>query len=298
MGVEVSHTQDGQSQSLLSRLIARVRIRPPVRLLGFALRFDAAVAMLARAGYVARGYLYMSMGLIALMSALGLGGDAPNGFRVLLTVAEWPLGFVWLSLLGLCLAGFCAWRAAQVFLDHDRQGTRLRAMLSRAGQAISGVVYGGLALSVFDLLDAVEDRLEAHSAGDQAAAVMAWPGGQFLLLAGGVFIFGCGIGNIVQAALVDFGRRLACAHDARAWFGWLGRVGYAARGVAFIPLGVFLAEAALDLDPDQARDFGGSLQSLQTQPFGSLVMGLTSAGLIAFGVYALAEARYRRIPAR
>src|ERR1044072_7945454 len=89
----------------------------------------AAVDILARAGYVAPGFLYPSIGLIPLLSAVGLHRGAANGFGVLATVAEWPLGFLWLSLIGLCLAGFSAWRGAQVVLDHDRQGRRLRAPL-------------------------------------------------------------------------------------------------------------------------------------------------------------------------
>ncbi|MBX7250152.1 MAG: DUF1206 domain-containing protein [Caulobacteraceae bacterium] len=261
-------------------------------------RLEQAVETVARAGYAARGFLYTSIGLIALLTAVGLAEGAANGFRVLETVARWPLGFVWLSLIALCLGGFALWRGAQVFLDHDRQGSHLRAVLSRLGQAVSGLVYGALALSVFDLLDAVEDRLQPHTATDQAEAIMAWPGGQLILLATGVFVIGSGIGNIAQAALADFGRRLDCPAAARPWFHWCGRIGYAARGVAFLPLGAFLIEAALDLDPRQARDFGGALQSLRDQPFGVVVMGLTAAGLVAFGAFALVEAMFRRIPAR
>jgi hypothetical protein len=269
------------------RWIERVRAEP---------RYHVVVETLARAGYAARGFLYLSMGLAALLAAAGLRHHAANGFGVLKDVASWPLGFVWVSAVGLALAGFSVWRAAQVVFDHDRQGERLKAIFSRAGQAISGLVYGGLALSVFDLLDAIEDS--RHSAQHQAAEILAWPGGQVVLVGVGLFALGCGVGNIVQAATQDFARRLSCPGLLGTACGWIGRVGYAARGFAFLPLGVFLVEAGMDLDARQARDFGESLQSLQTQPFGSLVMGLTAVGLIAFGVFAFIEARYRLIPAR
>jgi len=273
-----------------------VAARLPLRALGREVTFDGVVEFLARAGYVARGFLYLSMGAAALLTAAGLRHDAANGFRVLAEVAAWPLGFVWVTAVAAALAGFALWRAAQVVLDHDRQGTRLMALASRAGQAISGLVYGGLALSVFDLLDAVAD--ERHTARRQAAKLLSVPGGEAILIIVGGFALACGVGNIVQAFLTDFGKRLGCPDHALEWCRWTGRIGYAARGVAFLPLGVFLIEAGLDLDAGQARDFGEALQSLQAQPFGTVVTALTATGLIAFGLFAVIEARYRRIPAR
>ncbi len=45
--------------------------------------------------------------------------------------------------------------------DADRHGRSLKAWGVRTGQAISGLVYGGLALSAFELLDELEDVGEA-----------------------------------------------------------------------------------------------------------------------------------------
>lgn len=274
-----------------------VAARLPLRVLGVQITFGGVVEALARIGYAARGFVYLSMGLIALLAAFELSPSATDGLGAILALAEWPLGHLWLTTVALALAGFAAWRAAQVLLDADRQGTRLRAIGSRAGQAISGLVYGGLALSVFELLDEVEDRLEADAstAQQQAAEVLSWPGGDLLLIGVGLFIVGAGVGNVAQGFLNDFGKRLGCAEGARRWACWCGRIGYVARGFAFLPLGWFLVEAGLDIDPGDARDLGGALQSLEAQPMGSWVMAVTALGLVAFGIFALIEARYRRI---
>ncbi len=282
----------------LRRLRRTLAARLPRQVGGLEITVSGIVEGLARAGYVARGFIYISMGFIGLRAAAGLRRSATDGLNAILTLAEWPLGFIWLAAIGAALVGFAIWRAAQVVLDIDRQGSRPRAIASRLGQAISGLVYGGLALSVFDLLDTVIDRGDAHEvheARERAAVILSWPGGTVVLVGVGLFVLGCGVGNIVQSVLTDFGKRLDCGPTRRSWASWCGKIGYAARGFAFLPLGAFMLEAGFDLDPGQARDFGEALQSLESQPFGSLVLGVTAAGLVAFGLFALVEARYRRI---
>jgi hypothetical protein len=43
------------------------------------------------------------------------------------------------------------------------------------------------------------------------------------------------------------------------------------------------------------KDFAGALGVIQQQPYGSVLLGFTAAGLLAFGLYGIAEAAYRRI---
>ena len=74
-----------------------------------------------------------------------------------------------------------------------------------------------------------------------------------------------------------------------------GRLGYAARGVVYSIIGVFLIQAALTYNPQRAGGLGEALQALGKASYGPYVLGAVAAGLIAFGIYALALARYRRI---
>ncbi|HYE43979.1 MAG TPA: DUF1206 domain-containing protein [Caulobacteraceae bacterium] len=268
----------------------------PRRIGAVELSLGGLLELLARVGYAARGFVYLSIGVIALMAALDWLPRARAGRDAVTPMLEWPLGYVWATAIGLGLVAFAIWRAAQVLLDADRQGRSLKALASRLGQAISGVVYAALALSVFELLDEVEDRLEGEAeAQQQAAEVLSWPGGQWLLIAAGLFVLGCGVGNVVQGVLSDFGRRLGCKPGTRRWACWCGRVGYVARGVAFLPLGGFFVKAGLELRSSDARDLGGALQALEAQPMGSLLLSLIAIGLMAFGVFALVEARFRHI---
>jgi len=72
-------------------------------------------------------------------------------------------------------------------------------------------------------------------------------------------------------------------------------VGYVARGVVFALIGVFLVRAAWDYDPKEAVGFDGALAKLQQAPYGPLLLGLTAAGLVAFGLFCLVQARYREV---
>lgn len=257
----------------------------------------AALAELAcRAGYVARGAVYLSIGLIGLMASAGLTPHATGALGALEAWAAWPFGEALLWLAGLGLWGFAGWRVLQSVFDADRQGLRPTALASRAGQLVSGLVYGGLAVSVFGLLATLGDLVETDDQArtrETVETVLALPGGGSLVAAAGLFVLAAGAGNIVQALFARFSPRLHCPRDTRLPAALLGRLGYLARGVAFLPAGGFMVMAGLHARAGEAQGLGGALEALTALPFGRLAMAAIAAGLIAFGAYALFEARFR-----
>ncbi|WP_372781596.1 DUF1206 domain-containing protein [Phenylobacterium sp.] len=268
-------------------------------------RFPAApwaslAELVARLGYVARGSVYLAVGAVALLAALGLTPHATGALGALEAWGEWPLGVVILWLIGLGLYGFAGWRALQSVFDVDRQGATAKGVAARAGQAVSGLVYGGLAVSVFGLLHAVH-----HLARDSEHAemirtvdkVLTFPLGNLLVIAAGLFILAAGIGNIVRAVLSHFGRTLDCDVEVARWAGTIARIGYFARGVALAPVGLFMARAGLHARAVEAHGVGGALEALHRQPMGGLLMSLVALGLMAFGVFAFLEAVFRPIRA-
>jgi hypothetical protein len=70
----------------------------------------------------------------------------------------------------------------------------------------------------------------------------------------------------------------------------VSRFGIGARGLVFFVIGGSLVVAAVKHNPDAARGTSGALASLPDP-----VLVVVGIGLAAYGVYALVNARYRRI---
>lgn len=251
-----------------------------------------------RLGYAARGVVYLGLGAIVLMAAVDLTPRASGAKAMLAAWADWPLGLVIVGLVSLGLLGFAIWRGLQAVFDADRHGVSPKAIAVRVGQAVSALIYGGLGLWGLELLDAFEDVGEAdeeQAAHGAAAAVLNWPHGEALLLLAGLTLVGVGVGNVIQGLMQDFSKRLSCAAGLCRVVAPLARIGYGARGLATLPAGVFLIKAGLDAASRDVHSWGGALQALERQPFGSWVLGLIALGLAAFGLFGFVEAAFRRI---
>lgn len=265
---------------------------------GLSSRLSASLEVVARLGYGARGFVYLSVGGLALLADLQTRGTPSGSKGAIAVIAQWPLGRIWIVAVGVGLTCFAVWRALQSVLDADRQGGSRKALLARAGQAISAMVYGTLAWTTFGLLPLLrqvsppEEEASAHAG---AAHLLAWPYGGWLLIGLGLFVGGGGVANIMRAVRGDVGGRLVCGPAIHLWARRFGRLGYLGRGIAFLPLGFFLCRAGFTLDPQDARSLGGALTWLQDQLLGGWILAFIAVELMAFGIYGLIEAWFRRI---
>ncbi|HEX8469837.1 MAG TPA: DUF1206 domain-containing protein [Brevundimonas sp.] len=251
-------------------------------------------------GYGARGFVYVSLGLLTLLAALDLGGRAVGTHGAILWLAEQPFGRGWLIALGAGLWAFVAWRVLQSVFDADREGRTPRALLLRVGQAVSGLFYAVLGSGVFELLDEVGSRMGAEDVAEnqrKAALLLDLPFGDALLISVGLVITAVGVGNIVKGIRSDFADSLACSERLCRRLTPVARAGYIARGAAYLPLALLVVLAGWHARASEVESFGSSLDALEAQPGGSLMLGATAVGLMAFGVFAFVEARFRRIRA-
>lgn len=252
----------------------------------------------SRLGYAARGVVYLGLGVIVLLAAADVMPRARGAKAMLAAWADWPVGLVLVALVAVGLLGFATWRALQAVFDADRHGVSPKAIAVRIGQAISGLIYGGLGFWALELLDEVEDVGEAdeeQAAHGAAAAILALPYGDILLLLAGAGLVGVGLGNVIQGLKQDFAKRLSCDDRVCRWVVPMAKIGYGARGLATLPAGVFLIEAGLDARSSDVRSWGGALQAVESQPFGSWVLALVALGLVAFGLFGFVEAAFRHI---
>jgi len=114
----------------------------------------------------------------------------------------------------------------------------------------------------------------------------------------GVIAIGVGAFFVYDGIKADFTKELTLGGQSagtRKAVITLGRVGRVAHGVVFGIIGVLIIVAAVQYDPDQAKGVDGALKSLVGQPYGQVLLSLVALGLLAYGLYGLAEAKFRKV---
>jgi hypothetical protein len=258
------------------------------------------VEKLARLGYLVKGVVYALIGILAVMAAFGSGGKTSGSRGVLGTIADGPFGQVLLVVIALGLFGYALWRFVQAFADPDHKGTDAEGIVKRVGYFISGVLYAGLGVAAVRLILGSGGGGGGSNADSWTAKLMAQPFGLWLVGIVGALTIGFGLYQLYKAYQADFFDKLKTAEmsaSERTWTKRTGRAGLAARGVVFCIMGVFLIEAALNANPEEARGLGGALDTLAAQPYGPYLLGVVALGLLAYGIYCGVNARYRKIPA-
>jgi hypothetical protein len=255
------------------------------------------VVPLARVGYAAKGVVYLVIALLALRAAIGSGGGVTNSSGALLTIGRGPLGTIALGLVGVGLLAFAIYSLAAAATGAEQRHDGAKGAALRVGQAGTGLAYGALGVQALTLLA----RARAGG-GDGAehwtARLLGMPFGRALVIALGLGVIAYAVYQMYAAFAKDPRRHLdlstAGPTTARA-VERLARFGIAARAVVFALIGWFLVQAARRYDPQQAGGIDQSLATLGAQPFGRVVLGVVALGLAAYGVYGLAEARWRRM---
>ena len=253
-----------------------------------------AFRWLARAGFAARGTVYVIIGILAIKLAIGSGGANASQQGALRTIAGQPFGKVLLILVAIGLGGYSLWRLARAALGHGPEGSD--SGVDRVAALASGVVYAGLCAIAVEIL--LGSGASSGGAKKTTAGVFGWPGGTWLVGIAGVVLIGVGLYQGYRVISKDFlgdSKTEQMSVRTREWIMWIGTVGHLARMVVFCLVGVFLIKAAIDFNPDKAVGLDGALAKVDHASYGPFFLGLIAAGLIAFGTYSLSDARFRRI---
>lgn len=259
------------------------------------------VEALARAGYLARGVVYVVVALLAARAAFQHG--RPAGSRgAFMELLRQPLGRVILAVLAVGLLGYAAWRFVQAVLDPERKGTKAKALAKRASYLFTSMTYVAMAAGAVKLALGGPPQHDRVSAAEWVAPVMRHPLGRWAVLGLGVWVAGYGLWLLYRSVAKEPEKRLdvsALHPRTQRVFKAAGRIGVAARGVVFGVIGAWLVLAAWHARPGEARMPAGALESVREQPHGRWLLALVAVGLGAFGCFEIVKARYRHItPAR
>lgn len=251
---------------------------------------------LARAGYAARGIVYAMIGILAIRLSQGIGTARPNQQGAMQKIAHQPFGHALLLLLAIGLGGYALWRLAQAFVGHTPEYGRHSAM-DRVGALGSGVAYAAFCFLAISVLRGTAGNSSAQTK-TTTAGVLHWSGGREIVAAAGILFLGIAAYQAylgLSKKFLKYSKTGEMSRTVLKAFTNIGVVGLVARAIAFALIGIFVLKAAVDYTPRDAVGIDGALVRLTHHTYGTTALIVVAAGLILFGAYSLADARYRKI---
>jgi hypothetical protein len=258
-------------------------------------------AALARTGLVAKGLSYGLVGALAIKLAVGDGGKATSRQGALQSLAHHAFGRIVLIALAIGFAAYALWRFVQAYAEKpSEEDSALKAWGKRFGYVGRGLGYAGLMYSTVKILTGPGVQSQNANAHQSAAVVLKWPAGTWIVGAAGITLIGFALWNLYGGLVQKFEDKWRVARltpAVRRWGARAGVVGHVARFVVFGLMGIFVTKAAIDYNPRDAIGLDGALQKLAHASYGPWLLGLTAAGLVAYGVFCLVDARLRDVSA-
>jgi hypothetical protein len=254
---------------------------------------------LGRIGLIGKGALYVIVGLLALRLATGdLGADTSKDGAI-----EWlahqPFGRFLLVALTIALFALAAWRLWDAAVGDPVEGDEPKDRVRFAAKGLLYLFFAVLALTT-TIATWSSDPTDGSGAGggDQeqqqaTAAVLEWPGGRYLVIAAGLAFVAYAIYMFKRHAMDStFLERLDVGSSS--WLEPVGRAGYAARSAVFVLIGWWLVQAGVTYDPEKSQTTSGALKQLAGETWGVVALWVVGIGLIAYGLFNVAESVHRR----
>ena len=251
---------------------------------------------LGKAGFLAKGLIYLVVALIAIEVARGDRRKTQGEEGAIEAVAGQPFGEILLGLLALGLAAYALWRLRIAVLGPPGE-TGMEANAERLGSVALAIAYASLCVYTV--------RFLTQSGGGSSTepdtvtkSLLDEPYGVALVIAIGAVLVGVGayegykaltqgfLDDLELGRMSDPERKLATA---------MGTAGHAALAVISTLVGIFMVKAAIEFDPKEAVGLDGALQGLVTDSLGPALLYAVAAGLFVYSGYCVIEARYRKL---
>jgi hypothetical protein len=252
------------------------------------------MAALARFGLAVRGFVYVVIGWLAIQIALGHRSQEANQRGALATVVQHSGGKLLLWILGLGFAAYALWRLSEAAFGTAAEG---RKTGPRVQSLVRGVVYAFFAVTTFSFIAGTSGQSQSQQQATETAKLMKHDYGRWLVGLVGVIVVVVGLGMVVEGLRRKFEKQLRMNElhgPTRTVVVRLGMIGTTARGIVFAVAGALVVEAAVNYDAAKSSGLDGALRTLADRAYGPWLLGALAVGLIAFGIYGLAAARYAK----
>ncbi|WP_214467484.1 DUF1206 domain-containing protein [Microbacterium flavescens] len=246
----------------------------------------------ARIGYVVLGIVHLVIGGISISVATGGGGEADQG-GAMEQIRSSPAGVALLWAIALGLTALAVWQIAEAVVESDPDGKK------KWGHRLKfvGTAVAYLAIAFTAVVYAFGGSSDSsQSSQSLSARLLSTPGGVVLLVLVGLVVFAIGAAFVVRGVTRAFEKNLDVPSGAaRKGIVTFGVVGYIAKGVAVGVTGLLFVVAALTHDAEAAGGMDAAIHTLAQLPFGAVILWVVGIGLIVYGLFCFARARYARM---
>ena len=252
---------------------------------------------LARFGLVAQGVSFGLVAVLAIKLALGDGGKATDRQGALRAIAQDGIGRFVVIALAIGFGCYALWRLFEAVFGRKLESSEDESAWKRIGAVGKAAIYGSLCATAVSVLLG-----GGGGSGDEqkkaTAGILGWPAGKWIVMAIAAAIAGAALWNLYRGISQRFLKQLKTGEmssTVRRWATRIGVVGLIARAVVFGVIAWFFFDAATDYNANKAEGLDGALRKLAAADYGTWLLGVVAAGLFAYGVFCVIQARYREV---
>lgn len=248
----------------------------------------------ARAGYAARGLVYLTISGLALFYVLTGHGDTVGPKGAMQDVSTLPMGELLLILLSAGLIAYAIWRSAQSLLNADNHKADAKGYAVRGGLLVSGLTHCFLAIYTFQLALGSTSGGDGGSEKTIVSSLLSHAFGNYLVMLAGGTLACAGLAQMWKGASGKFDDWLDMPSRYKTGLKFISAAGLIMRGVLFMILGGFIIYAGITYDPGKAGGVQEALLWVREQPYGNALFTFMALGLFAFSIYSFIEAGCRK----
>jgi hypothetical protein len=257
-----------------------------------------AISTVARMGYIAKGLVYFMVGLLTLQTTIGMGGQTSDATDALQEFIYQPFGSILLIAIMAGLIAHACWRIIQSIQDPENRGNSLQVRFFRVIDFLTGCLYISMSYAAWQILQGLGAQDSDQNTEVWVGRILELPYGKWLVMFCAVVILVGGLYQFYSAWTAGFEYSFDNSKMSNAeqnTLRTLGRIGISAWGVVYCMVAYLFYNASVTFDADEAGGLSQALATLRDQPFGTWALGITSAGLITYGVYLLVLSYYHKV---
>ncbi|MFE5288739.1 DUF1206 domain-containing protein [Nocardia sp. NPDC056611] len=241
------------------------------------------------------GIVHLIIGYIAIRIAFGGPAGTADQSGAMAELAAKPGGVIALWVCVVAFGLMALWRLAEAALGSSSESatdSKKSEAIDRVKAAGLAVVYFAFALTAFEFARRSGKSSSGQSRGI-TARMMQTTAGTVALIAGGLIIIAIGGYHVYKGVSQNFLEDLEGATSDLVRR--LGTVGYIAKGLAIAAVGLLVILAVSRSEPDKAAGLDGAFKTVGAQPFGAALLIVSGLGIITYGLYSFAMARYTKM---